>query len=60
MDNTDKYKCPSCGSVDGPCNMVNPILDGETHIRLAGHCADCGYSFTRIYELHLLDTINRK
>jgi len=52
--------CPACGSNRGPCNMCQPKIVEPNQISIAGHCQDCGYSFTRIFNLVLVDTIERK
>lgn len=52
-------KCPECGSTKGPCNMCNPTIIEPSSIGIAGHCQDCGYSFTRIFRLTLVETMDR-
>jgi len=51
--------CPECGSKSGPCNMWKPEIVEPRWISLSGHCKDCGYSFTRIFDLTLVETIDR-
>lgn len=62
MDN--EFNCPDCNSETGPCNMLNNLsrsnYDETTgFLSVAGHCQDCGYSFTRTFKLTLIETIDR-
>ena len=52
--------CESCGSTKGPCNMWQPKIIEPRQIAIAGHCQDCGYSFTRIFNLTLVESMERK
>jgi hypothetical protein len=51
--------CPQCKSDRGPCNMHKPEIVEPRQIAIAGHCQDCGYSFTRFYSLTLVETMDR-
>jgi hypothetical protein len=53
------FECPECHSITGPCNMKRPTLSDTGWIHIAGHCQDCGYSFTCVYELKLIEIYDR-
>ena len=52
--------CSECGSAKGPCNMTIPKIVEPRQISIAGHCQDCGYSFTRVFDITLFEEISRK
>lgn len=58
-----ELKCPNCKSPN-LCYNINKNrignIDDLTHLRIPGHCPDCGHSFTVIYELHPVEIIDRR
>ena len=52
-------ECPECKSSRGPCNMHNPKIVEPRSISIEGHCQECGYSFTRIFELKFVEEMER-
>ncbi len=60
--NSKKFveQCPKCKSKKGLCNMWKPEIIEPQQISIAGHCQDCGYSFTMIFSLSLFEILDRK
>ncbi len=46
-----RMDCPECGSGSGVCNMWKPEIVEPSQISIAGHCKDCGYSFTVVFDI---------
>ena len=55
--------CPECGSGDLHFRInKNRAVENITpiHLRIPGHCADCGYSFTAVFKLQLIEFTDRR
>lgn len=52
--------CPECQSIKGLCNMWIPKIIEPGQISIAGHCQDCGYNFTMIFDLTFYEILDRE